>query len=594
MGRLRLPTRQQVTAPFQSKEAFVDFLRTPESLEGHTAIGDARWSNKDLEPTPLEHRTWTWYNLPLYWFSNQFSLTGWNTGSALVAVGLTWQQSFISCVLGSLLAAIVVVAMARPGAKYHIGFPVLCRSVMGMYGSYFFVFIRAVVCIIWYGIQTFYGASILSVMFRCIFGASWTGFANTLAADADITSKTLLAFFIVWILEFPFMWIHPRHIHYIFTVKGFTMPIAAFALFGWCMANGRGLSGMDDYSRDASTVAGTPLGWSIMNGINVIFGGLSPMLVNQPDLARYCRKPRDAGPIQGVSVFVSSVIVFFLGLAATTSMQGVYGEAYWNIWDLLGAILDHNWTPGARAAVFFVALAFLLGVFATNFGANSIPFGADMTGLFPKWLTIKRGQVLCAILGVVVMPWKLIASAGAFLSFLGSYNIFMAPLCAVIIMDYAVVRRGNIHVPSCYNGSKRGLYWFNSGVNWTGTAAWLLGTTMGIPGLIGQYQPDLVSDAARRMYMMGWILTFVTASVIYVVSTKVLLRKALKIQVFPTGFDAPLKWEWLANEGRDGFFEGEREGELYAVGTPTTTSAEEVHLGEKVDKGDVEQKGARC
>jgi hypothetical protein len=79
------------------------------------------------------------YNLPLYWLSNQFSLVGWNTGSALVAVGLvssikgkyiyifeadtsqTWQQSFISACLGSFLAAIVVVLMARPGAKYHIG-----------------------------------------------------------------------------------------------------------------------------------------------------------------------------------------------------------------------------------------------------------------------------------------------------------------------------------------------------------------------------------------------------------------------------------------------------------------------------------------
>jgi NCS1 family nucleobase:cation symporter-1 len=33
----------------------------------------------------------------------------------------TWQQSFISACLGSFLAAVVVVLMARPGAKYHIG-----------------------------------------------------------------------------------------------------------------------------------------------------------------------------------------------------------------------------------------------------------------------------------------------------------------------------------------------------------------------------------------------------------------------------------------------------------------------------------------
>jgi nucleobase:cation symporter-1, NCS1 family len=198
------------------------------------------------------------------------------------------------------------------------------------------------------------------------------------------------------------------------------MPVATFALFGLCMAIGGGISGMDAASEAGESAASTtPLGWSIMSGINVIMGGLSPMLVNQPDLARYCQKPRDAGALQGASVFFTLILVFFLGLASTTSIQAVWGEAYWNIWDLLGAILDHYWTPGARAGVFIIGLTFLLGVFATNFGANSLPFGADMTGLFPRWLTIRRGQILCSILGVVVMPWKLIANATAFLSFLG-------------------------------------------------------------------------------------------------------------------------------------------------------------------------------
>lgn len=33
----------------------------------------------------------------------------------------TWRQAFISCTLGSLIAALVVMAMARPGVMYHIG-----------------------------------------------------------------------------------------------------------------------------------------------------------------------------------------------------------------------------------------------------------------------------------------------------------------------------------------------------------------------------------------------------------------------------------------------------------------------------------------
>ncbi|KAG9200117.1 hypothetical protein G6514_007594 [Epicoccum nigrum] len=456
---------------------------------------------------------------------------------------------------------------------------------MGMYGSYFFVFIRAVVCIIWYGIQTFYAGNILSVMLRCIFGSSWENLNNTLPTGANVTSRQLLTFFMAWLMEFPFMWVHPKNIHYVFTVKGFVMPVAAFVVFGWCMANGGGLRSMDLASKEGQFSASvTPLGWSIMAGINTIFGSLSPMLVNQPDLSRYCKKPRDAGAIQGISVFVASIIVFFLGMASTTSIQAVWGEAYWNVWDLFDAILDHHFGAGARAGIFFAALAFYLGVFATNFGANSIPFGSDMTGLFPKWLTIRRGQVLCAILGVVVQPWQLMANATAFLSFLGSYSIFMAPLCAVIIIDYFIARKGNIHIPSCYVGNRSGLYWFWSGVNWLGVLAWLLGTTMGIPGLIGQYQPQIISNAAKYMYMMGWLLTFFTSAVVYYVATIL-----VKPRIFPSGFESvPFKREWLANEGREGFFDGEREGgDSFCPSTPPMTDGEEVRVGEKSAKVDM-------
>jgi NCS1 family nucleobase:cation symporter-1 len=67
---------------------------------------------------------------------------------------MTWQQTFIASVLGCFISALMVMAMARPGMKYHLGFPVLCRSVMGMWGAFFFIFIRGVVCIIWFGVQT--------------------------------------------------------------------------------------------------------------------------------------------------------------------------------------------------------------------------------------------------------------------------------------------------------------------------------------------------------------------------------------------------------------------------------------------------------
>lgn len=575
MVRVMLLSKAVLSAPFQSKEAFFNFVQAashPENGDGHTS-SSSRWTNKDLAPTPPSQRTWTWYNLPFYWFSTMFGTTGWNVPASLIAIGLTWQQAFVSCILGSLISGLMVVGMARPGAKYHIGYPVLARSVMGMWGSYFFVFIRAVVCIIWYGIQTYYGANFLSVCLRCIFGSSWESWPNRIPVASHVTSKQLLAFFLVWMIEFPFMWVHPSKIHYIFTVKGFIMPFATFGLFGWCIAYGGGIASMDASNTTNNVTTTTPLGWLIMSGINVVLGSLSPMLVNQPDLARYAKNPRDAGWPQGACVFLVNILVFFLSLASTTSLQQVWGTAYWNLWDLLDAILDHYWTAGARAGVFFVGASFLLATLATNFGANSLPFGADATGLFPRVLTIRRGQILCAVLGVAVLPWELLASASAFLSFLGSYNIFMAPLCAVVLIDYWYARRGNVHVPSLYQGwtGKGGLYWFGSraGVNWVGVSAWIGGTIMGLPGLVGQYQPQVVSTAAKEMYMMGWVLAFASAGVIYAIGVTF-----VKPQVFPDEFEeaeggSPREYEWLANQGREGFLEGERNGDEVIYSPPS-------------------------
>ncbi|KAL4875889.1 permease for cytosine/purines, uracil, thiamine, allantoin-domain-containing protein [Aspergillus karnatakaensis] len=543
----------------RSVKRFVEFIQTEEAPENHQAIGKGRWSNKDLEPTYPEERTWTWFNLPLYWFSVAFGATGWNVAASLVATGLSWDQAFIACCLGSFIAALAVTGMARPGATYHIGFPVLARSAFGMYGSYFFILIRAVVCIVWYGIQTYYGANLLSLMFRCMFGYKWVDFANALPVGADVTSKQLLCFFIVWLMELPFCFVHPTKIHWLFTVKGVVMPFVTFGLFGWCLSHGAGISSINLASAN-STESTSHLGWAVMDGINVIMGSLSPMLVNQPDLARYCKHPRDAGWPQGAAVFVSKVVVFFLGLASTASIQGAWGTAYWNIWDLLEAILDHYWTPAARCAVFLVAFSFMFSQFGTNFGGNSIPFGADMTGLFPRFLTIRRGQILCAILGIAVVPWKLLANASAFLSFLGSYNIFMAPLCAIIIVDY-IARKGNIYVPSLYNASKTGLYWFWSGTNWFACLAWISGVALGLPGLVGEYQPQAVNEAAKNMFKMGWILTFAVAAVVYFV-----LFKEVKLEVFPVLYRyLEVRWEYLAKEGRDGFFDGERDAETGVV-----------------------------
>lgn len=48
------------------------------------------WSNADLDITPVARRTWTSWTIFGYWFSDIISIQSWQTGSTILAVGLTW------------------------------------------------------------------------------------------------------------------------------------------------------------------------------------------------------------------------------------------------------------------------------------------------------------------------------------------------------------------------------------------------------------------------------------------------------------------------------------------------------------------------
>ncbi|EPE04415.1 allantoin transport [Ophiostoma piceae UAMH 11346] len=506
----------------------------------------SQWINADLAPTPQDKRTWSWISLTSYWWGNAFNASQWSSGSSLISVGLTWWQALISCILANLISSSVALALGRPGARYHIGFPILARSVFGMYGHFFFVWIRAVVAIIWFGVQSYFGSQLFSVMLRCVFGGSWWNMANHLHESAGITSRDLLAFFLFWMIEMPFLAVHPSKIKFLFAAESIICPLACVGVFAWCIHYGGGLQ-IDSISNSvASTLplSGSALGWAMLNGINSCLGVTSALLVNQPDLTRYVCRTKDAGWRQAFSIFASKTLIFFFGIGSTAAVQGRFGQAYWNQWDLLNAILDRFWGPGARAGCFFASVGFSLSVLGVNIGCNAIPFGADITGLLPRIFKIVRGQLFCGLISLAIVPWKLLTDGSGFITFLGSYNIFIAPICGIVLVDYYFIKRGNIHVPSLFNPQAGSLYYYTKGWNLKALVSWVCAATFGIPGLIGSYHPDAVGTSATHIYKMGWIITFASAIAFYIGANQILPAK-----VNPDGYsvvDIPVGYEGYA------------------------------------------------
>jgi len=81
----------------------------------------------------------------------------------------------------------------------------------------------------------------------------------------------------------------------------------------------------------------------------------------------------------------------------------LYGSALWDPLQLI-----NQWDN--RAAAFFASFAFLLTTIGTNISANALVAANDLTVCFPKYINIRRGQVICAFIGGwAFCPWEVLA-----------------------------------------------------------------------------------------------------------------------------------------------------------------------------------------
>jgi NCS1 family nucleobase:cation symporter-1 len=117
--------------------------------------------------------------------------------------------------------------------------------------------------------------------------------------------------------------------------------------------------------------------------------------INMPDITRYARSPRGTWVTQAVAIPVVITLTELLGTVMAASSQVVFGQVLWNPLDVV--MLWDN-----RAAKFFAGLCFAFANIGTNVTGNSIPFANDLTGMFPKYINVRRGQFICAILGYAI------------------------------------------------------------------------------------------------------------------------------------------------------------------------------------------------
>jgi len=245
--------------------------------------------------------------------------------------------------------------------------------------------------------------------------------------STGMTTAQFVTYIVFMVISLPLIWIRPRKLTRFLYISVIIVLIFEVVLLIWALAT-MGPTGFGStISNNGPDTQEDSIGWVIMYGIISTIGAISAGILNQNDYARFAGRPRNAilGQIASAGTyFIFSAVV---GILVTAATQERYGEALWNLPDLLSAVIA-NGGGRSRAAVFFAGAALVVSQWGINIPGNALSGGFDLAATFPKFINIRRGAYITALLSIVVNPWQLLSSASIFLSVLSSYSVFLGPM----------------------------------------------------------------------------------------------------------------------------------------------------------------------
>ena len=187
------------------------------------------------------------------------------------------------------------------------------------------------------------------------------------------------------------------------------------------------------------------------------------------------------------------------------------------VWDpvqLLGQI-------GGPLTVLFSMLALSVATLTTNLAANVVSPANDFSNAAPRLISFRTGGLITAFVGILMMPWKLLASSqGYIFTWLIGYSALLGPIGGVLIADYFVLRGRELDVDDLYR--RGGRYEYSGGVNPIAIVALLAGVLPCVPGFLNAAFPAAFPNVApwlKSIYSYAWFAGFFVAGAVYLVLT---------------------------------------------------------------------------
>ena len=464
--------------------------------------------NHDLAPTTQAQRTWRWYHFAALWVGMVISIPAYMLASSLIESGMSAWQAVLTVFFANVIVLAPMLLIGHAGTKYGIPYAVLARASFGTRGARLPAFMRAIVACGWYGIQTWFGGSMIYTLLGVMLGAPIGGEP---LPGLGINLGQLACFLGFWAIQMYFI-VHGMES--IRKLETYTAPLKiaiCFLLLWWVYDKVGGFGPL--LAQPSAFVEGGPkagLFWSVFwPSLTAMIGYWATLALNIPDFTRFATTQRDQVIGQSLGLPLPMALLAALAVTVTSATIVLYGKALWDPVDVASRMTG--------IAVLVALIILLIDTASVNLAANLVGPAYDFSALSPKRISYRTGGYITAGIALAMMPWKILESTQNYIfTWLVGYSALLGPIAGILMVDYYMVRRTRLDVAQLYR--IEGIYAYRGGWNPAAIVAFVAGVLPNIPGFMNAAFPSAFPDVGetfRTIYTYAWFVGLAIAAVVY-------------------------------------------------------------------------------
>ena len=437
-------------------------------------------SNWDLVSVNPSYKVWTWKDLFSFWAVNIQSVIAFSLIASLYIVyNLNTFVVFFGTLIGSLLVYFLANLIGKPSQKYGLPFAVLLRTSLGYKGAKYFGFLRCLIGIFMFGIQTYFLSKAFTYLIRI----------SLFSIDSSILENQIFLIFILGlnVIDWTSIIIAILFQSFLFSIGiNFNKKIINYSaiivysgilffffviLLNDVKSTSKAFIEILNYKNliDKNNI------WPLITIVGTVFAYFSILLLNFGDFSRYVKNEKELQK-GNLSLILNLIIFSFFSVFIV-----IGSDVYLNLkfLDLNSILTSPNDIIGKfdNLTITIIALLFIIvASISTNLVSNFIPSQYSLINFIPSKLNLKSSSFIIGLLGFVVsIFWLSLISQIGILSFVDTFAAFFGPLFGVIIADYYLIKNKELSNNDIYSVDGEGLYFYSGGWHIKGVYSLFIG-----------------------------------------------------------------------------------------------------------------------